>query len=553
MHSPHHPEPQYTISPPVISSAALAVLGTFAIVHALDLLGYPASRWLSKMASELSPRQILRLLPAPPSPKSDADADSSPTSMARATGLLSKGFRSVTGALATTYKQVPAGLGNWDNSCYQNSVIQGLASLPSLGNFLSQASSAYRTLGEDSTSFALADLLQKLNDPENHGRQFWIRGKLKTMSTIQQQDAQEYYSMVLDALDKEITEASKSQRRASLKLDASVVDEPSQDTQEASETESDSEQCKEIVETKEPCTEEHPILSPNPLDGLLAQRVSCTQCGYSEGLSLIPFNCLTVPLGKGWAYDIRDCLDDFTHLEYIEGVECGKCTVLKTVRTLSALTFPPDSVLAGRLRAAEEILEENNFDDKNIIQKTKILKKNWVKVKKSRQAVVARAPKSLIIHVNRSVFDEMTGDMYKNNARVQYPRILDLAAWCLGSRPSETQKPDHEVEETWSKNPNKSMIERKHTADSSTPSPFQYALKAAVTHWGSHGNGHYVCYRQHAFKVRDPEAQEEGREVPDGSDEPQWWRLSDESVNEVSEEEALHQSNAYMLFYERLD
>jgi len=82
-------------------------------------------------------------------------------------------------------------------------------------------------------------------------------------------------------------------------------------------------------------------------------------------------------------------------------------------------------------------------------------------------------------------------------------------------------------------------------------------LKAAITHFGNHGSGHYICYRQHAFKVKeeqdeneDPEMEIEAKEQPN---EEQWWRISDESVYEVSGEDALRQSNVFMMFYERID
>jgi ubiquitin carboxyl-terminal hydrolase 1 len=100
-------------------------------------------------------------------------------------------------------------------------------------------------------------------------------------------------------------------------------------------------------------------------------------------------------------------------------------------------------------------------------------------------------------------------------------------------------------------------------------------LRAAVTHYGSHGNGHYVCYRSHPKPAPKPKSREdaeassaeaekvEGEEVEDVAvEEPQedpsapqpeqWWRFSDDSVYPVSEEEA-HQGNVFMLFYERID
>ncbi|KAF5014892.1 hypothetical protein F66182_13967, partial [Fusarium sp. NRRL 66182] len=195
---------------------------------------------------------------------------------------------------------------------------------------------------------------------------------------------------------------------------------------------------------------EQPDIMHNPLEGLLAQRVGCIRCGWTEGLSLIPFNCLTVSLGRGKEYDIRDCLDDYMALETIEGVECAKCTLLRTKDQLHRLLEQieeDDNIVKGpqaatvtstlkssaetRLQAVQEALDEEDFTEKVLSKKCHIPSKNRVSVTKSRQAVIARTPKSLVIHVNRSVFDEMTGTLRKNSAAVRFPASIDLGEWCL--------------------------------------------------------------------------------------------------------------------------
>ena len=253
---------------------------------------------------------------------------------------------------------------------------------------------------------------------------------------------------------------------------------------------------------------------------------------------MIPFNCLTVPLGRNSRYDIRDCLDEYTELEYIDNVECAKCTALHLKSTLVKLGGEkPGSPFAKKLEAVQEVLDEEDFDDKTMLKKCGVKKQNWTQATKSRQAVIARAPKALVLHVNRSIFDEITFAQLKNNAAVSYPMVLDLGNWCLGSKPSLSQLPD-EAEE-WPRDPRKSMLENENPRSDSL---FQYRLKAAVTHWGSHGNGHYICYRQH------PSNLDHSQEDPEDA----WFRFSDESVYAVSESQA-HQNNVFMLFYERID
>ncbi|KAE9370339.1 cysteine proteinase [Stipitochalara longipes BDJ] len=413
----------------------------------------------------------------------------------------------------------PAGLGNWDNSCYQNSVLQGLASLDSLSGYLTNPKIEEELVEgvskpEMKMAEALKGLIATLNDPANNGKRIWTPATLKNMSSWQQQDAQEYFSKVLDEIDKEVGKVAKL-------------------IQTSQGFESD-----DSCASKSTNAEVLPISTfRNPLEGLIAQRVGCTQCGYSEGLSMIPFNCLTVPLGRAWEYDVLECLDEYTKLENIEGVECGKCTLLKFQKQLSTIfdrtKDTPDSPVhlqcKQRLEAVNEALEEDDYEDKTLNQKCKISPKNRVSSTKTRQAVIARPPKSLVVHVNRSLFDELTGELKKNYSHVRFPKNLDLGPWCLGS--SGTSK-DASAEE-WILDPEQAMVaSSQHSSRLCGPI---YELRAVVTHYGRHENGHYICYKKHpGFD----------------SEKGQWWRLSDDDVTKVTEEAVLSQGGVFMLFYD---
>lgn len=521
------------------------VTGAFVLFKVLEFTGYPVWLWLhqiAQMSSSSSPYA--------------SDSESSDDSMQRggmlgslfglnSGSLLQKGVRGLAGALSSGPSNAPPGLGNISNSCYQNSVIQGLAALPSLRDYLSKMTTEHTSFTPDTTNGALFDMISKLNDPNNQGQSFWIRGKLKSMSTFQQQDAQEYYSKVLDELDKEIKKASGSKRRSS----ASWAEAAKSLNILPETSESETKERKDETGKSEWAAEQAKIL-PNPLDGLIAQRVGCTSCGYSEGLSLISFNCITVSLGNNHAYDIRECLDEYTKLEYIDGVECSKCTLLKLQKTLTPLAAAkPGSPFEAKLNTVSEMIDDEKFDDNALVKTLNIPKKNWVQSSKSKQIVVARAPKALVLHVNRSIFDEMTGAQYKNTAGVSYPGILDLGNWCLGSSPSGSRQPDISPEE-WPRDPKESMLPD-HEAEPMTDSPFQYKLRAAVTHYGSHGNGHYVCYRPAPKVVKQVNAEDRVEQEQKNLGE-QWWRFSDDSVYAVPEEQA-HQGNVFMLFYERID
>lgn len=471
--------------------------------------------------------------------------------------------RSVSGIksmMRGTPRSAPPGLGNWDNSCYQNSILQGLAALRSLPSYLAQGS---KSEAPDSTKATLRDLVEKLNDPTNAGGMFWTPAELKSMSSWQQQDAQEYFSKMLDEVDKELSRSAEAApRNVGLAALADRDTTPHElrpriplDTTTISESPTSMEQSHELPD------ELTSIIARNPLEGLLAQRVGCLRCGYVEGLSLIPFNCLTVPLGSQWMYDIRSCLDEYTNLEPIHEVECTKCTLLHTKKQLERLISqlqvqdPQDKTSSTsemlialmdsskeRLATVNTALEDEDFSD-NTLKKCQITAKGRVSTTKTRQAVVARAPKSLAIHVNRSVFDEFTGAQTKNYADVRFPHRLDFNPWCLGEGQPST--PGGQKIERWNIDPATSMLPLEIEE---APSHLQkvYELRAVVTHYGRHENGHYICYRKYSVSIDSEPASKEGHAE-------RWWRLSDDEVSQVTEDHVLSQGGVFMLFYEQVE
>jgi len=452
----------------------------------------------------------------------------------------------------TTKSDAPPGLGNWDNSCYQNSVLQGLSTLRSFTEFLG------RVHDPDSTIGSLHELTSSLNDHDNNGRRIWTPAKLKSMSSWQQQDAQEYFSKILDEVDKEMVKAASAKTipheglSTLTRLEGSTGSKvPSLKVGEADEVDI----VEEAENDKGPKPGSSSIAQGNPLEGLLAQRVSCVNCGFSEGLSLLPFNCLTVPLGRRMRYDIEDCLDEYSNVEEISGVECASCTLKQSEAKLARmvevfhaqaqqpliLSVPPElrQKTVERLQTVRQALDDADFSDNTVNKKCMISKDGRVSSTKTRQAVVARAPRALVIHINRSLFDEYSGAQSKNYADVRYPAILDLRPWCLG----KVQSSEEKNSESWSMRPAESMIPGRLGHLNQTGPLYQ--LRAVVTHYGRHENGHYICYRQHPAPTQSDQGEE--------STKPQWWRLSDEDVSSVTQETVLSQSGAFMLFYERIE
>ncbi|KOS19286.1 Ubiquitin carboxyl-terminal hydrolase 1 [Escovopsis weberi] len=519
-------------------------------------------------------------------------------------GVMSSIFRARARALSVTGSVLglkvdherPPGLGNRDNSCYQNSILQGLASLSSMPDYLSTCMHGTDLSGKEAgknVAQTLRTLISDLNDTANNGRTLWTPSLLKSMSTWTQQDAQEYYSVILNDIDKGAALAVKEMTSGRIlglegvePLDAdrsAAKDEGSaSDDSDDSGYQSSGSSAARLPDAK---------TVRNPLEGLLAQRVSCVQCGHSDGLSMVPFNCLTLSLGLDkHHHDLYERLDSYSKVETIEGVDCPKCTLLKAQRLLGKLVEKlwgegvREDKLAEplrRLEAVEAALEEDRFDEATLKTACKIPTR--VSTTKTKQMVIARPPQSLVVHVNRSVFDPSTFNMIKNSAPVNFPMVLDLGPWCLGSAEHKggvsraatmttsttstttstingdmaPADQDEDSEEQWELDPMVSMVAG-DLGPSRLAGPI-YELRAAVTHYGRHENGHYICYRKYP-PYHSPSSEPEGtREAvaansTTGERQGDWWRLSDHNVSKVDEELVMSLApGVFMLFYECVD
>ena len=472
------------------------------------------------------------------------------TTMQRATNM-----RNMSRMFKTTPKTGLPGLGNWDNSCYQNSVLQGLAALEAFPKFLDPSTSGSSV---QPTKKALRETIEKLNDPENLGKTFWTPSELKSMSSSQQQDAQEYLSKISDQLEKEtVRELKPKGDRPKLKRTFSRVE---SDSTSISGEQHQTNGLKRVSSVAQLPDEISSLIIRNPLEGLIAQRVGCQRCGYVAGLSMVPFNCLTVPLGRQWMYDVHDCLDEYTALEPISGVECITCTLSQTKKQLEKVlsrhkrerdqsegTSAVDNLAfcksqQEKLEMVKKALDDEDFSDQ-ILKNCRIQPKQRVLTTKSRQAVVARSPSCLIIHFNRSNYNEVTGMQSKNCAQVEFPPRLDLAPWSLGHNAACAE--DEIAVESWNVDPTKSMLDV-HQDIREMAAERTYQLRAVITHYGRHENGHYICYRRSPRNTKSQDGDPE-----DTKDS--WWRLSDEEVIEVDEETVLAQGGVFMLFYEKVE
>ncbi|KAI1611008.1 ubiquitin thiolesterase [Exophiala viscosa] len=376
----------------------------------------------------------------------------------------------------------PPGLGNWDNSCYQNSVLQGLASMPAFLEYIKHSlelCDRYSVSAE--THRALLNFLEQLADSSCQKTTLWTPGVLKSMDSWQQQDAQEYFSRIMDAAEKEAKAYTKRLKRPSkaglecLKHARADIDH----NDEGGPTKHLGVPNAARVDRE---TDTTPIQFelPNPIDGMTAQALECTTCGFTEGMSLTQFNCLTLNLGLRGPTEVEELLDEYTAPEEVEGVECDYCT----------------KVAHGEVDKEDG---NNPIDPESQPQPKK--KRPGVLRTKAKQITIGRLPRDLVLHINRSIFDDF-GNQLKNTAPVKVPARLNfLSRWCA-------------------------PLEEDGAAIEAV-----YELKCIVTHYGRHDNGHYVAL---------------------GKRGKEWYSFNDEFVTNLTEDEVVARGNGFMLFYEAM-
>jgi ubiquitin carboxyl-terminal hydrolase 1 len=394
----------------------------------------------------------------------------------RAASLVGGG---IGGSILSSGEGLVGGLWNVGNTCYQNSVLQAMASLSHLKPHLQ----AMTPDDVNTASGALSELLATLNELSRTPRvqtpaAVIVRGSEASGWTFnEQQDAQEFFQNLTGSLEKEVARVLDRRREAQVVGLEGLL-----------QKEKDGENKTLPLRDK---------ALQSPFEGLLAQRVGCLKCGYVESISLQPFTTLSLSLPSSYSTTLANCLRAFTEIEKIPEVDCDKCTLITVHSRLTDLFNSPklsDSLrptIETRIKAVEEALDDDNFTP--TIPGIKLNGAHKVSSTKTKHIMIARPPPVLVIHTNRSQFDMLTGIVGKNYAAVEFPAILDLAeVGVVTSHEELCQDPGKPITAPLQKSGEEVL----------------YKLKAVVAHYGAHHNGHYVCYRETArrwFRISDHE------------------------------------------------
>ena len=294
--------------------------------------------------------------------------------------------------------------------------------------------------------------------------------KHRLLATREQQDAQEFFSFLIDTLESESTKQYL------------IVNQPP-----GLET-----FFQDKFSLKTTSSSDAP--TPNPFEGLSAHRMGCLKCKYVENIRHEKFGPMVLPLTKSRNTTLKECLQENFEMEILDDVECQKCTLLAYRQSLNNLTKylhgkPSIDQVQRRLQSINEALESGKIEDPSLLGSGEI-KKFIQRSPKTKAYMIARPPRIAAFHIQRSSFHNFTGRAMKNQAAVRFPVELDLSEYVTTS--------------TLSMDPEEPISKWKE-GDARTI----YRLKSVIVHYGLHHIGHYVAYRCFG---------------------DEWFRISDEDV-----------------------
>ncbi|KAF9226744.1 cysteine proteinase [Gyrodon lividus] len=372
-------------------------------------------------------------------------------------------------------------------------------------------------------------------------------------SSREHQDAQELFQLVSECVKKEVAAVNKEhQRDRGLGGFSQLRGETNQD------------------------------IGMSVFDGLTANRRSCMLCGYTEAVMHFAFDSWQLAVPRYTAScRLEDCLAEYTKLEMLTDCICRKCSVVATHEHLTQevdrleklVNADPEASIYKKRRADARKLElrvRALLEHGRLEEDVRGVRMEKVFSRATKQAMIARSPLVLALHLNRSLSYGQFA--MKNSIRVVFPEILDLTPFMTSGSLSTVPSVPISFPP-----PNLPRSTTPTQAMYSTPRTI-YRLSAVVCHYGQHSFGHYVCFRrkprppscgatryapprfahplgcecEKCFRygnIRDDDDAVDSMHRPGRG----WLCVSDDSVKECGIESVLQEgSGAFMLYYERV-
>uniref|UniRef100_A0A8C3H3K8 Ubiquitin carboxyl-terminal hydrolase n=1 Tax=Corvus moneduloides TaxID=1196302 RepID=A0A8C3H3K8_CORMO len=423
------------------------------------------------------------------------------------------------------------GLLNLGNTCFMNSLLQGLSSCPSFIRWLEEFTAQYRTEQEKSQehqylSVTLLQLLRALSCQEVTEDDVLdascllevLRMNRWQISSFEEQDAHELFHVLTSSLEDE----RDRQPRVTHLFDQKLLE---------------SDNSNFCVAGSLPPVSNH-WKSQHPFHGRLTSNMVCKHCEHQSPVRFDTFDSLSLSIPAavwGRPMTLDHCLHHFISSESVKDVVCDNCTRIQ----------------------AEGILNGQSIEN----QRTTFVK----------QLKLGKLPQCLCIHLQRLSWSNQ-GTPLKRHEHVQFNEflVMDIYKYRVpGPKSSQEQLSWKNSEETTpgtkdgrAGKPSGTSFASKIDQDDLwllllslcvsvcvcmprlSPCPrraplYLYRLMAVVVHHGDMHSGHFVTFR------RAPGARSSS------SSSSQWLWISDESVRRASLHEVLAAS-AYLLFYERV-
>ncbi|KAJ2781329.1 ubiquitin-specific protease ubp1 [Coemansia javaensis] len=295
----------------------------------------------------------------------------------------------------------------------------------------------------------------------------------------------------------------------------------------------------------------------NPFLGMAASRTACVRCGYTAAIRHFTFDNLSLSIPRVRNTSVEECLALYTVIDQLDDFKCRRCAIVATLERLKLEIEGARSGLAGladkprKARRVEETIDrlleqQRRLEDALATDPEVELAGIQLSAPpagvSTRQTMIARPPRVLVLHLSRSIFLP-TGGTTKNPARVRLQRFLDISPFTTtghisiaASRPISGPVPPT----------------GEHSAATLADARRRnclYRLCAVVFHLGAHDSGHYCAYRRVGSADSDPSRADMDSVLAEAD---RWFMISDAKAVEVSLADVLGAGNGYLLFYERL-